>query len=414
MLAHEIQIAHEYAQKRKGKPRILPIRIDFEGPLPDHISGILDAIQYATWTGPADDKGLLTQLLASINAPHSPNTPRPKLEPVGGAVPIDSPFYIVRSTDEEFLTAVGRQDSVVLIKGARQMGKTSLMARGLQLARHKGDRVVITDFQKLNAQHLESADTLLSVLAESISDQVNVGVDFKALWSSKRGPSANFERFLRREILLKVGKRLVWGMDEVDRLFSCSFGSEVFGLFRAWHNERALDPSGPWQKLTMVIAYATEAHMFITDINQSPFNVGTRLSLEDFNLDQVTDLNERYGEPLKGSEIKAFVQLLGGQPYLTRRGLNEMASRRIDFQTFEVQAGRDDGPFGDHLRRLLFSLAQDPTLCSIVRTILGGGHSAATEEFYRLRSAGIMAGDSANGMRPRCDLYKRYLTRHLM
>jgi len=31
----------------------------------------------------------------------------------------------------------------------------------------------------------------------------------------------------------------------------------------------------------MAIAYATEAHMFITDMNQSPFNVGTRLSLAD-------------------------------------------------------------------------------------------------------------------------------------
>ena len=44
----------------------------------------------------------------------------------------------------------------------------------------------------------------------------------------------------------------------------------------------------------MAIAYATEAHLFITDVNQSPFNVGTRLTVEDFTLSQVADLNERY------------------------------------------------------------------------------------------------------------------------
>jgi hypothetical protein len=203
-------------------------------------------------------------------------------------------------------------------------------------------------------------------------------------------------------------------MDEVDRLFSCSFGSEVFGLFRSWHNERSLDPGGPWQKLTMAIAYATEAHMFITDMNQSPFNVGTRLALEDFSSEQVGQLNERYGSPLRdGAELTEYYQLLGGQPYLTRRGLNEMASRNLDFRTFEAQACRDEGPFGDHLRRILVSLAQDPALCDIVRGVLGAHNTATTEDFYRLRSAGLMSGESAREMRPRCQLYQIYLTRHL-
>ena len=415
MLGYEIQLAHEYAQKQNGKPRILPIRINFEQPLPDHIAAILDGIQYASWTGPADDQNLIGELLSAIRTPGAFTVQPPKLEPVGGAVPLDSRFYVVRSTDEEFLNAICRQDSIVLVKGARQMGKTSLMARGLQLARQSGDRVILTDFQKLNTKHLESTESLFRALAESIADQLDYELELDSIWNPKRGPSSNFERFLRREALSKVTKRLVWGMDEVDRLFSCNFASEVFGLFRSWHNERSLDPAGPWQKLTMAIAYATEAHMFITDMNQSPFNVGTRLALADFTLEQVTELNERYGCPLKdGSEIAAYVRLLGGQPYLTRRGLNEMASHGTGFRAFEGQASRDEGPFGDHLRRILFSVAQDPTLCNILRSLLNGRHTAATEEFYRLRSAGIVSGESAREMQPRCQLYEQYLRRHLM
>lgn len=415
MLGYEIQLAHEYAQKQQGKPRILPIRINFEQPLPDHLAAVLDGIQYACWSGPADDETLLAELLSGLRTPGVFVAQAPKLEPVGGAVPLDSRFYVVRSTDEEFLTAICRQDSIVLVKGARQMGKTSLMARGLQLARQHGERVILTDFQKLNSKHLESTESLFRVLAESIADQLDYDAQLDQSWNSKRGPSANFERFLRREVLPTVETRLVWGMDEVDRLFSCTFASEVFGLFRSWHNERSLDPSGPWQKLTLAIAYATEAHMFITDMNQSPFNVGTRLSLADFTLEQVTELNERYGAPLKDAEeIAVYFKLLGGQPYLTRRGLNEMASHAIDLRTFEAQACRDEGPFGDHLRRILFSLAQDSTLCHVMRGVLAGRHAAATEQFYRLRSAGIVAGESAREMQPRCELYERYLSRHLM
>ena len=87
----------------------------------------------------------------------------------------------------------------------------------------------------------------------------------------------NWKRFLRREALSGGEVPLVWGMDGVDRLFSCPFGSEIFELFRSLHNERAFDPDGPWTRLTLAIAYATEAHLFITDLNRSPFNVGIRI-----------------------------------------------------------------------------------------------------------------------------------------
>src|SRR5262245_12044597 len=61
-----------------------------------------------------------------------------QLLPPGGAVPLDSPFYVARKTDEEFYKAIARRDSIVLVKGARQVGKTSLLARGLQRARESG------------------------------------------------------------------------------------------------------------------------------------------------------------------------------------------------------------------------------------------------------------------------------------
>ncbi len=292
-------------------------------------------------------------------------------EPVGGAMPLDSKFYIERPTDEEFRAAISRQDSIVLIKGARQVGKTSLLARGLQQARVAGAKVVLTDLQKLNAADLDSAVSFYLALADLIADQLGLDVAPDAVWNARRGPSINFERYIRREVLGKISTPLVWGLDEVDRLFSCSFGSEVFGLFRSWHNERSLDPAGPWQRLTMAIAYATEAHLFITDMNQSPFNVGTRLSLEDFTCSQVADLNERYGSPLKDeAEVARYYSLVSGHPYMVRCGLQEMVVHHRDLAALEAIADREDGPFGDHLRRIIASLEQDPVLCGVAGGIL--------------------------------------------
>jgi len=104
--------------------------------------------------------------------------------------------------------------------------------------------------------------------ADSFADQLDLDVTPTQLWKTDRSPGINFEQYLRREALLKTSSQIIWGLDEVDRLFTCDFGSEVFGLFRSWHNKRALDPAGPWRRLTLAIAYATEAHLFITDLNQ--------------------------------------------------------------------------------------------------------------------------------------------------
>jgi hypothetical protein len=274
--------------------------------------------------------------------------------------------------------------------------------------------VVVTDFEKINTADMASAATLLLALAQSISDQLDLGLFAVDLWDSRRGPNANFERFLQREVLEKTPGSLLWGLDQIDRLFSCDYGSEIFGLFRSWHNERVLDPSGPWSRLTLAIAYATEAHLFITDLNKSPFNVGTRLSLEDFTLAQVADLNQRYGAPLREhAEVERLYALVSGHPYLVRRALHELATRDLDLATLEARASADDWIFGDHLRRMLAFLSRDPGLCEALREVLRGRPCPTPESFYRLRSAGVIIGDFAREARLRCRLYASYLVRHL-
>src|SRR5262245_42920308 len=150
-------------------------------------------------------------------------------------------------------------------------------------------------------------------------------------------------------------------------------------------------------------------------MNQSPFNVGTRLMLEDFTHSQVADLNERYGSPLKNEgEVARYYRLVSGHPYLVRCGLQEMVMRRRDLTALEAIADRDDGPYGDHLRRIVASLEQDPALCEVARGTLQGQPCPTQESFYRLRSAGLCAGNSAREVRPRCQLYATYLERRLL
>ena len=414
MLAYEVEVAHQAAQENAGKPRLLPVRLNFEDPLPPELAGKLERLHYFLWRGPEDDAGMLNDLTQGLIHPLPvPPTPIGNLERVGGAVPLDSKFYIERPTDKEFQAALARRDTIILIKGARQMGKTSLLARGLQTARQNGVQVVLTDLQKLTTAQLQSLDSFFLAIGELLADQLDLEMFPQKAWQSSN-PNVNFERYVRRQVLAKVPGQLLWAMDEVDRLFSCSFSSDVFALFRTWYNECALDASKPWSRLTLAIAYATETHLFISDPNQSPFNVGTKLTLEDFTREQVADLNRRYGSPLReGSELRRFYQLVGGQPYLVRRSLNEIASRGMTIDEFEAHADHDDGPLGDHLRRILVLLARNPPLCEVVRGVLRGQPCPDYDTFYRLRSAGVLSGESKDMARLRCGIYETYLRRQL-
>jgi DNA-binding SARP family transcriptional activator len=331
------------------------------------------------------------------------------LEPVGGAMPLASRFYIVRSTDHEFDEAVLRGDSIVLVKGPRQVGKTSLLARSLQLAREAGRRVALTNFQVFNGSHLESVERFLPALADSLAEQLDLSLTPDEVWDTRRGPSPSFRRFIRREVLDKLSEPLVWGLDEVDRLFTCPFGSEVFGLFRSWHDARALEPDGSWSLLTLAISYSTEPHLFITDLNQSPFNVGTRLFLEDFTREQVAELNMRYGALLRDdSDLDRLLGLVGGQPYLVRRALHEMAGHGVDLKTLEARARHHDWIFGEHLRRLSTLVVRDSELVRAVREVLDGRSCTDRAIAYRLESAGVLRGGGGQESEFRCPLYADY------
>jgi AAA-like domain len=150
-------------------------------------------------------------------------------------------------------------------------------------------------------------------------------------------------------------------------------------------------------------------------VHQSPFNVGTRLLLEDFTPGQVAELNRRYGSPLHHQEeVARYFRLVGGHPYLVRRGLHEMAAHGTGLAELEAEGDHDEGPFGDHLRRLLVSLTQDAALCEVVRGVLQGQPCPTAESFYRLRAGGVIVGGAPREARPRCQLYADYLKGHLL
>ena len=96
-----------------------------------------------------------------------------------------------------------------------------------------------------------------------------------------------------------------------------------------------------------------------------------------------------------------------------RRGLHELAGRKLSFDAFEEHAARDEAFYGDHLRRILVLLVRDPELTRAMRLVLNSEPCPGPVIFDRLRSAGLLIGHTPEEARPRCRLYASYLRRHL-
>ncbi len=332
----------------------------------------------------------------------------------GGALHLDSERYVVREADAALIAALQSKDSIVLLKGARQTGKTSMLARGLHHAREQNYSVFHIDCSQFSEDDLSTRDGLYINLLGQIADQGEIDFSMETDWKPHLGANGNVERFVRRRLLDGTRKPILLALDGVDRLFRTTFYNDFFALLRGFHSRRATEPGVGWSQLTVLIAAATEAHLYISDLNQSPFNVGTRIPLGDFTLAQATELCERHGfDTWNGPDRQVLTDLMGGHPYLLSRALVEIQARSATPQEFASIASAPDGPFHDHLHCILkHILADDGLRIDLLATL--SGQPCSEHGFFRLRSAGVISGDSPNEPRMRCGLYSAYFSRNLI
>ncbi len=448
MVQAEVRRAYEY-RRLQGHPHTLPVRIAYEGLLPYSIDAFLDPLQYVVWGSDADGERVAHDILAAIEGRLPEREPvqiRPiaegagltisedgrivadeerlhpplpefdprfleELEAPGGAVKLRDRFYVEREADARLKREVVKSGTTTTIRAARQTGKSSLLVRGVHHARQNGAKVVNLDVQRVDRDHLETPDLFLRYLAEFIVRKLRLDVaKVEKLWRGSLGPQDKLTYLMEDYVLSECDAPIVLALDEVDRLLQTTLHNDFFALVRSWHNSRALDEQ--WNKLNIVMVISTEPYLLIADVNQSPFNVGLRFYLKDFDEAQVRDLNRRHGSPVQESDFPQLMALLNGHPYLTRKALYTLVTERWAWADLTRVAATDYGPFGDHLRRYHWLLRDEPDSRGALRQVIR--HNRCTNEmaFFRLLRAGLVKG-SGEVCRCRCDLYRMYFEEKL-
>lgn len=335
------------------------------------------------------------------------------LENPEGQVPLASPFYTERPPIEaDCFSSVVKPGSLIRVKAARQMGKTSLMSRILAYGVQQGYRSVPVYFQEADGDFFSDLDSFLQWFCGIVAEELEIDADVDEFWQrGKLGSKRKCTNFFQKCILPEIHTPLVLGLDEVDLIFQhLKIAKDFFALLRTWHERGKNQPI--WQNLRMVIVHSREVYIPL-NMHESPFNVGMPVQLVEFTAEQLEALTQLHGLSLSQKNLTSLMKMLGGHPYLTRMALYTLA-RGTSLADFLKVAPTEEGPFSDHLRRHLSNVRNDPALRAALIKVIAKEQPVAIgdNETFQLRSMGLIKVQQ-NAAVPLCDLYRQYFRARL-
>jgi len=353
---------------------------------------------------------------SSSSAPPPAPPPAPPLlsaplERPSGIVGSESPFYVSRpELEKPCIAEIVKDGALLRIKGPRQTGKTTLMARLLEHAADSGARTVRVDLQLADARILGDLNQLLQWICAVVRRRLDI-VKIDEEWDDVFGPKDNCLIMFEDYFLPAAPSPLVLALLSVDRLFEWpQVADEFLTLLRGLHEMSKSQRI--WAQLRLVLEYSTEMYVPM-DINHSPLNVGLAVQLGEWDHATVAALARRHGLAWGESEVTELMGLIGGHPYLVRVALYHLA-QGMTLEQLLANATTAEGVFAEHLQHLLWRLHQQPELAAAAGYVLAASEPIRldTELAFKLVSLGLVhrRGSEVEAGR---EIYRCYLSRHL-
>ncbi|MEH2423128.1 MAG: AAA-like domain-containing protein [Nostoc sp.] len=330
----------------------------------------------------------------------------------------DTTIYIERPPIEnKCYEALVQPGALIRLKAPQRMGKTLLLEKTLDYARHQGYQTAKIDLQLADVDILANLKTFLQWLCVDVADTLELEPQVDKHWQEVFGLNKNCTRYFQKYLLSVTDTPLVLAIDNFERLFDYP---EIFPQFclllRGWYEAaKQGDKIGNiWKKLRLVVVHSTESYPSL-DSNHSPFNVGLAIDLPEFNLQQVTELAKQNELELLGKQdLSRLIDLLGGHPYLMQQAIAHLKSQQMTLEELLRLAPTEQGIFSAHLRQQLWHLQHNPQLELGYKKVVMTNTSVRldTEVAFKLHSLGLVKL-SSNDCVPGCDLYRHYFSTRL-
>ena len=229
----------------------------------------------------------------------------------GGTVQAGGGVYLERRADDELL-AHCRAGDFTYILTSRQMGKSSLMIRTAERLFAEGEQPVVIDLTDSAPRPRRSSGTRASF--PRVHDQLVLRTPAAEWWDAQphHAFAHRFTRYLREVALEQRSERLVVFVDEIDTTLRLGFTDDFFAAIRFLYQNRAADPA--LQRLSFVLIGVATPGDLIKDTTRTPFNIGHRIDLTDFTLDEAFAAGEAISRYLRPSAATSLPGFSSGRP----------------------------------------------------------------------------------------------------
>lgn len=257
---------------------------------------------------------------------------------VGGTVHVDA-LYVFRQADKDLLDLC-RAGEFAFILSSRQVGKSSLMLRTAKQLAEEGIQCV-----KLTLEEVGKVTTTPEQFYYGILHEIQKELQFQTkphVWWQAHGHlslAQRFSKFFGDVLLREVEAPIVVFIDEIDTTLNLPYSDDFFAAIRSLYNARADRPE--FRRLSFVLIGVATPNDLIKDYTRTPFNIGKRVEVTDFTLEEARPLAEGFDLPDRHAQqiLQWVLKWTKGHPYLTQRFCRAIAEDgRHKWSEIEIDA----------------------------------------------------------------------------
>lgn len=266
-----------------------------------------------------------------------PATPARPFYVTGGTLKPGEPSYVERRADTDLFESILAGEFCYVLT-ARQMGKSSLMARTATQLEQAGVASAIVDLTQIGGERgAQAAAQWYFGIANEIHRRLKIAEPLRPWWQERSDlPSAQrLVGFFRELVLTHCSGRVVIFVDEIDSTIGLPFADDFFAALRACFNARATETA--FERLTFVLLGVATPDQLIRDSTRTPFNIGKRIDLTDFSPDEARTLAPglHADQDEADRRLERILYWTGGHPYLSQALCRAVLERAVDAGTTE-------------------------------------------------------------------------------